>query len=234
MLGFAPSALRVSKGVSMPAIRVIAALAALLNVNAMAPCWAADAPVPPPATTESATEAQPAAPVPSPAPDAAAVQPTPTPPVTPAPEKQPSPPVPQTASKPDAVPAPPASVVKPPSVTVIDAFDAKGILGRDIRSPASENMGRIADVIVDRAGQVRGAVIDFGGFLGVGSRKIVVDWGALHFWNVADKTASITLDLTREQVRAAPEYKDDQPIVVLGASGTLTPLRFPPLTMQER
>ncbi|MCX7318119.1 MAG: PRC-barrel domain-containing protein [Hyphomicrobiales bacterium] len=123
---------------------------------------------------------------------------------------------------------------KQPSMTVIDAFDAKGILGRDVRSPASENMGRIADVVVDRAGQVRGVVSDFGGFLGVGQRKIVVDWSALHFWNVADKTASITLDLTREQVRAAPEYKDDQPIVVLGASGTLTPLKFPPITMQER
>ncbi|QND74266.1 PRC-barrel domain-containing protein [Tardiphaga robiniae] len=195
----------------MPAIRIVAGLAVALALNAVAVCQAADAPVPPPASSEKSTpEAQPS--VPSPAPDAAAVQPA-TPPV---------------AS------TPPVPVAKPPSVTVIDAFDAKGILGRDVRSPASENMGRIADVIVDRAGQVRGAVIDFGGFLGVGSRKIVVDWGALHFWNVADKTASITLDLTREQVRAAPEYKDDQPIVVLGASGTLTPLRFPPLTMQER
>jgi hypothetical protein len=195
----------------MPAIRIVAGLAVALALNAVAVCQAADAPVPPPASSEKSTpEAQPS--VPPPAPDAAAVQPV-TPPV---------------AS------GPPAPVAKPPSVTVIDAFDAKGILGRDVRSPASENMGRIADVIVDRAGQVRGAVIDFGGFLGVGSRKIVVDWGALHFWNVADKTASITLDLTREQVRAAPEYKDDQPIVVLGASGTLTPLRFPPLTMQER
>ncbi|MGM5029812.1 PRC-barrel domain-containing protein [Tardiphaga sp. 20_F10_N6_6] len=195
----------------MPAIRIVAGLAVALALNAVAVCQAADAPVPPPATSEKSTpEAQPS--VPSPAPDAAAVQPA-------------APPVAST---------PPAPVAKPPSVTVIDAFDAKGILGRDVRSPGSENMGRIADVIVDRAGQVRGAVIDFGGFLGVGSRKIVVDWGALHFWNVADKTASITLDLTREQVRAAPEYKDDQPIVVLGASGTLTPLRFPPLTMQER
>jgi hypothetical protein len=193
----------------MPAIRIVAGLAVALALNAVTVCQAADAPVPPPASSEKSTpEAQPS--VPPPAPDAAAVQPATPPPVASAP------------------------VAKPPSVTVIDAFDAQGILGRDVRSPASENMGRIADVIVDRAGQVRGAVIDFGGFLGVGSRKIVVDWGALHFWNVADKTASITLDLTREQVRAAPEYKDDQPIVVLGASGTLTPLRFPPLTMQER
>ena len=42
-------------------------------------------------------------------------------------------------------------------------------------------MGRIVDVIVDRSGQVRAAIIDFGGFLGVGSRKIAVDWNALHF-----------------------------------------------------
>ena len=55
------------------------------------------------------------------------------------------------------------------------------MLGRDVRSPTDEDMGRIVDVIVDRAGAVRAAVIDFGGFLGVGSRKIVVDWNALHF-----------------------------------------------------
>jgi hypothetical protein len=133
-----------------------------------------------------------------------------------------------------AVISPPAAAGKPPSVTVIDAVDAHGILGRDVRSPTEENMGRIADVIVDRGGQTRAAVIDFGGFLGVGSRKIVVDWRALQFWNVAHKSESIGLALTREQVRAAPEYKEDQPIVVLGASGKLEPLRFPPLDGQEK
>jgi len=226
----------------MPAIRLVAGMLAVLIANAAA--LAADAPSPvfetrsaqasPPASatpsTQETTPSQPiAVPPPSPASDIqsqpaqAAVPPAATEAVKPAP-----------STKGDAVPAAMPPAAKPPSVTVIDAFDAKGILGRDVRSPASENMGRIADVIVDRAGQVRGAVIDFGGFLGVGSRKIVVDWAALHFWNVADKTASITLDLTREQVRAAPEYKDDAPIVVLGASGTLTPLKFPPITMQER
>jgi hypothetical protein len=116
----------------------------------------------------------------------------------------------------------------PPSVTVIGARDAHGVLGRDVRSPADENMGRIVDVIVDRGGQVRAAVIDFGGFLGVGSRKIVVDWNALHFGSIANKRDSITLELTKEQVTAAPEYKEDTPIVVLGASGSLQPLQFTP------
>jgi PRC-barrel domain protein len=128
------------------------------------------------------------------------------------------------ASQPqDATPKQPAP---PPSVTIIGAKEAHGVLGRDVRSPANEDMGHIVDVVVDRAGVVRAAVIDFGGFLGVGSRKIVVDWNALHFGRVADKGDSITLELTKDQVTAAPEYKEDQPIVVLGASGSLKPLQF--------
>jgi hypothetical protein len=114
----------------------------------------------------------------------------------------------------------------PPSVTIIAPKEAHGVLGRDVRSPNDEDMGRIVDIIVDRAGVVRAAVIDFGGFLGVGSRKIVVDWNALHFGQIANKGDRITLELTKEQVMAAPEYKEDTPIVVLGAAGSLKPWQF--------
>jgi len=138
---------------------------------------------------------------------------------------------PQQAPTPAATPKEPAKEqpkepAPPPSVTIIAPKEAHGVLGRDVRSPNDEDMGRIVDVIVDRAGVVRAAVIDFGGFLGVGSRKIVVDWNALHFGQVANKGARITLELTKEQVKAAPEYKEDTPIVVLGAAGSLEPLQF--------
>ena len=136
---------------------------------------------------------------------------------------EPAPTPSQSAKASTEIPKEPAP---PPSVTVIGAYDARGILGRDVKSTADENMGRIVDVIVDRSGTVRAAVIDFGGFLGVGSRKIVVDWSALHFGQVTNKKESITLELTLEQVKAAPEYKEDTPIISLGASGSLQPLRF--------
>ena len=129
----------------------------------------------------------------------------------------PQPPQQKTTAAPAKEPAPPASV------TIIGARDAHGVLGRDVRSPTDEDMGHIVDVIVDRSGSVRAAVIDFGGFLGVGSRKIVVDWNALHFGSIANKGDSITLELTKEQVTAAPEYREDTPVVVLGASGSLQP-----------
>jgi hypothetical protein len=128
-------------------------------------------------------------------------------------------------ASPPEVPAAPKDAAPPPSVTILGPSDAHGVLGRDVRSAADEAMGRIVDVIVDRDGKVRAAVIDFGGFLGVGSRKIVVDWNALHFGKVANKKDSITLELTKAQVAAAPEYKEDAPLVVLGASGTLQPLQ---------
>jgi hypothetical protein len=106
--------------------------------------------------------------------------------------------------------------------TVIDDREVEGILGKSVRSNAGEDMGQIVDVIVKRDGQVRAAVIDFGGFLGVGSRKIAVDWGALSFppSGVIDH---VILNLTRDQVRLAPEYRTGEPLVVLGSAGAVPP-----------
>ena len=146
-------------------------------------------------------------------------QPQPSP--SPAPSAKEATPTP--AAK-EASPAPAAKQAPPASVTIIAPREAHGVLGRDVRSPTDEDMGHIVDVIVDRTGTVRAAVIDFGGFLGVGSRKIVVDWSALHFGRVNNKSDSITLELSKAQVAAAPEYKEDTPIVVLGAAGNLSPL----------
>lgn len=89
------------------------------------------------------------------------------------------------------------------------------ILGRDIMSANGENMGRIVDVLFDPSGKPCAAVIDFGGFLGVGTRKIAIDWSALRF-DLGEKKSVIVLDLAREQLRTAPEYKEsDKPIPVL-------------------
>jgi hypothetical protein len=109
-----------------------------------------------------------------------------------------------------------------PTVTVLDHRDVQSI-----RSAAHENMGRIVDIIVDRTGHVRAAVVDFGGFLGVGSRKIAIAWNALRFPANGNKVERVTLEWTRDQVREAPEYKDDKPVVVLEAASNLKSLPFP-------
>jgi hypothetical protein len=119
------------------------------------------------------------------------------------------------------LPESPSPPTRELTVTVLDNSEVQSTLGREVRTAADENMGRMVDVIVDRTGQVRAAIIDFGGFLGVGSRKIAVAWNTLHFSPNAHKVEHIALELTRDEVRAAPEYKEDKPVVVLGASGSL-------------
>jgi hypothetical protein len=124
---------------------------------------------------------------------------------------------------PSTAPAPPAGAPPPnPSpgtpAVVLDDQEVSAILGKGVRSNAGEDMGRVVDVIVSHDGQVRAAIIDFGGFLGIGIRKIAVDWRALNF-APAGTPGTITLDLTRNQVRLAPEYKRGEPVVVVGTAG---------------
>jgi hypothetical protein len=107
-------------------------------------------------------------------------------------------------------------VASPPSAIALGSQDVEGILGREVRSSADENMGRIVNVVVDLKAQPRAAVIDFGGFLGIGSRKLAINWNLLRFGPADDGRGRITADLTADEVRAVPEYKEGKPVVILG------------------
>jgi PRC-barrel domain len=128
--------------------------------------------------------------------------------------------------------SPPAAAE--PTVTVIDGAAVRGILGRTVQGADGKEMGRIVDIMADPAGQVRAAIIDFGGFLGVGSRKIAVNWNALHFAGAVKNRDDIKLEATRDQLKAAPEYREGNPVVVIGSTGALEPLDFPPATTPEK
>ncbi|HUH85318.1 MAG TPA: PRC-barrel domain-containing protein [Stellaceae bacterium] len=143
------------------------------------------------------------------------------PPQTPAETGAPAQPVPAETGAPAApVPAPSAGkkpeASRPQNLEKMAPGVAVPILGRKVLDAAGKDMGPIVDVLVDRDGLVRAAVIDFGGFLGVGSRKIAIDWRLLQF-NPHDRDAPVELALDRAEVQAAPEYKpSSQPAMIVG------------------
>jgi hypothetical protein len=92
--------------------------------------------------------------------------------------------------------------------------DLFSILGKEVHSPSGQAMGRIVDLLVDEQGQPRAAIIDFGGFLGVGTRKIAIDWNALRFDSGGAKEA-VVADLDRDEIKAAPEYKNSREVVAI-------------------
>jgi hypothetical protein len=98
------------------------------------------------------------------------------------------------------------------SVMSRDRLDS--VLGREVRTRVEEDVGRVVDILADRQSRVQAAIIEFGGFLGIGTRKIAVDWSAISFENDGKRTIVI-VDLSRDQLRLAPEYKpNEQPTIV--------------------
>ena len=110
--------------------------------------------------------------------------------------------------------------------------EALAILGHNVAGPEGKDVGRLVDVLVGWDGEPQAAVIDFGGFMGVGSRKIAVQWSTLHF-APGDAAHPITLDLTPDQIKAAPEYKDvtkPAPVVIASPKPAASPTTdTPPL-----
>jgi hypothetical protein len=88
----------------------------------------------------------------------------------------------------------------------------ESILGKEVTTLREGDGGRVIDVLIDGHGRIRAAVVEFGGFLGIGTRKIAVDWAAFRF---AGK--SVWVDVTRDQLRAAVEYKTNEPPFILEA-----------------
>lgn len=115
-----------------------------------------------------------------------------------------------------AEPATSESAATDPSQPGTVLEEGGGILGKEVRSAADEKLGRIVDVIVDRTGVPRAALIDFGGFLGVGSRKIAVAWELLSFASAGGEEP-VTVLTTRERLSNAPEFREGKQIIMLTA-----------------
>lgn len=117
-------------------------------------------------------------------------------------------------------PAPPAPAPPPANQEIIYKGEATRILGRSVRDPDGNEVGRIVDVLVDDQGVPRAALIDFGGYMGIGNRRIAVAWRALHFLPAAEQH-QIRLDMTADQIKETPDFKPtprpDAPPVTMAA-----------------
>lgn len=107
------------------------------------------------------------------------------------------------AAGPEPVPVPSA----PKVVQQLPPDRAEAILGRAVAGHDGKTLGRLIDVLVDAAGTPVAAVIDFGGFLGVGNRRIAVRWDTLHF-APSDPQRAVMLDMTPDDLKAVPAYTD--------------------------
>jgi hypothetical protein len=58
---------------------------------------------------------------------------------------------------------------------------ASKVVGLNVYNDQNENVGSINDLLMDKSGNIKGAVISVGGFLGMGSRYVAIAFDKLKF-----------------------------------------------------
>ncbi len=143
---------------------------------------------------------------------------TPEPATSPAAPAAPAPtPAPPASTQPAPAPEQPA----PLATEQVAANQVMAVLGLMVDATGAKEIGRIVDVLVDAGGHPRAAVIDVGGFLGVGNRKVAVEWAALRF--TLGKTPSVALALPADRIKSAPAYDAAKPVEAVEAPAPSVP-----------
>jgi len=91
-----------------------------------------------------------------------------------------------------------------PTFNLISSEDVEGT---KVCDPGGNKIGEIDHLMIDRAsGNVRYAVMSFGGFLGLGHSHYPVPWNALKY---DTSLGGYISNITEQQLRDAPEFSDD-------------------------
>ena len=103
----------------------------------------------------------------------------------------------------------------PPTVATTELGGLRGVFGEHVKDANGDDAGKLWDILVDDTATPRAAVIDYGGTLGMGERKVAVAWDVLKFVT-NDPDAPVHLTLTKQQLGLLPEFKYDTPTTVIG------------------
>lgn len=86
-----------------------------------------------------------------------------------------------------------------------DRVDTEELIGMTAQTPEGEDLGKIGDLVLTEQGEVEAAIIEVGGFLGIGAKQVAVDWNLVR---ISPENDQVVVNMTREELEAAPEYED--------------------------
>ncbi|WP_158044111.1 PRC-barrel domain-containing protein [Skermanella pratensis] len=96
-----------------------------------------------------------------------------------------------------------------------------GMIGTNAVTANNEEVGEIENLLIGSEGQVEAAIIEWGGFLGIGSKTAAVPWNELRLNEAGDR---VVIDMTREEIEELPAYNGD-PASVAGIDAEAKPVQ---------
>jgi sporulation protein YlmC with PRC-barrel domain len=88
------------------------------------------------------------------------------------------------------------------------AMLSSNVVGLDVYDNANNDIGKIQDVAFDESKAMKGYVLSVGGFLGMGTHYVAVDANSVKVkYDAADKKWHANMNATKDELKAAPEFK---------------------------
>ena len=88
-----------------------------------------------------------------------------------------------------------------------DVISSDRVEGTNVYNVSGDKLGSIDDLMIDKmSGQIRYAVMEFGGFLGMGTDRYPIPWNMLKYDTSQD---GYVVPLDKAQLEGAPRYTND-------------------------
>jgi len=89
-----------------------------------------------------------------------------------------------------------------------DQISSDKVEGTNVYNLEGDKLGSVDDLIIDkRSGQVRYAVLEFGGFLGMGTERYPLPWSMLKY---DTEKEGYVVPLDKRRLEDAPRYAEDE------------------------
>jgi hypothetical protein len=104
----------------------------------------------------------------------------------------------------------PSEGQKPTSQAKLSAhglYKVDRILGKPVKNPKGETLGKLSEVVIDEKGQIKYFVLAHGGILGKGTKKTAIAWKLLQF---SPKGSPYLVGISKKQLAGLPTFNEDK------------------------
>ena len=90
--------------------------------------------------------------------------------------------------------------------TLPGGLSAAKMIGADVRGPSGDNIGEVKDLAVGPDNKVKKAIVQVGGFLGMGAKNVAVDIAEL---KPQGRKKGFSVAMTEQELKSLPHYKQE-------------------------
>lgn len=96
---------------------------------------------------------------------------------------------------------------EPYGETMLGGRQADAIIGMSVVDANGVSVGEVSDLLIGTDNEIDRAIVDVGGFLGLGTKPVAI---AIDELTIAEGDGEIVLDHTREALESMPEWQSNE------------------------